>query len=121
MLFDTVWQKSWTETNMCWWSVAKNSKQVCIGHEAGCGSYSIIGRRIKRIVNRSPFLHNVEIICSSIARYVKNCYWLSNRLFIIGGEKIQPVKGTTQGDLAAMVIYAIAITPMILILVEISL
>ena len=44
-----------------------------------------------------------------------------NCLFIIGGGKTQPIEGTTQGDLAAMEIYAIATVPMILMLVEISL
>ena len=72
-------------------------------------------------VNRNAFLHNVEIICPSIARYVKNCYSLSNRLFIVGGEEIQSMEGTFQGDPAAMEIYAIAIVPMILMLVDISL
>ena len=40
-------------------------------------------------------------------------------LFIIGGEEIQSMEGTTQSDSAAMVIYAIAIVPLILMLVEI--
>ena len=40
---------------------------------------------------------------------------------MIGGEECQSVEGTTQGDLAAIVIYAIAIIPVILIVVEISL
>ena len=47
-----------------------------------------------------------------------------NCLFIIGGGKTQSIEGTTQGDLAAMEIYAIATIPtipMILMLVEISL
>ena len=56
-------------------------------------------------------LHNVEVICPSIARYVKNCYYVNSRLFIIGGGEIQSMEGTTQGDPAAMVIYAIAIIP----------
>ena len=40
---------------------------------------------------------------------------------MIGGEECQSVEGTTQGDLAAIVIYAIAIIPVILMVVEISL
>ena len=44
-----------------------------------------------------------------------------NCLFIIGGGKTQSIEGTTQGDLAAMEIYAVATVPMILMLVEISL
>ena len=70
-------------------------------------------------INRNVFLHNVEVTCPSIARYVKNCYSVNSRLFIIGGGDIQNMEGTTQGDPAAKVIYAIAIIPLILMLVEI--
>ena len=72
-------------------------------------------------VNKNAFLHNVETMCPSIAQYVKNCYSLSNRLFIVGGGEIQSIEGTTQGDPAAMAIYAIAIVPKILMLLDISL
>ena len=71
--------------------------------------------------NRNTFLHNVKIIWPSITRYVKNCYSLRNRLFIIGGGEIQSIEGAAQGDPVAMSIYAIAIIPMIFMLVEISL
>ena len=70
-------------------------------------------------INRNVFLHNVEVICPSIARYVKNCYSVNSRFFIIGDGEIQSMEGTKQGDPAAMVIYAIAIIPLILMLVEI--
>ena len=69
-------------------------------------------------INRNIFLHNVEVICPSVARYVKNCYSVNSRLFIIAGEEIQSMEGTTQGDPAAKVIYAIAIIPLILMLVD---
>ena len=72
-------------------------------------------------VNRNTFLHNVEIICPSVARYVKNCYSLCNHLLNTGGGEIQSMEGITQGDPVVMAIYAIAIVPMILMLVEISL
>ena len=39
-------------------------------------------------VNRNAFLHNVEIACLSAARYLRNCYSLSTRLFIIGVGEI---------------------------------
>ena len=110
--------------------------QVCAGQDAGCESL-IHAMRTKyedqsakavllvdasnafNSINRNVFLHNVEVICPSIPRYVKNCYSLNCRLFIIGGGEIQSMEGTTQGDPAAMVIYAIAIIPLILMLVEI--
>ena len=40
-------------------------------------------------------------------------------LFITGGGEIHSIEGTTQGNPAAMVIYVIAIIPLILMLVEI--
>ena len=70
-------------------------------------------------INRNVFLHSVEVICPSIARYVKNCYSVNSQLFIIGGGEIQSMEGTTQGNPAAMVIYGIAIIQLILMLVEI--
>ena len=51
----------------------------------------------------------------------ENCYSLRYRLFIISGGEIQSMKGTTQGDSAAMTIYATIIISMILMLVEIIL
>ena len=69
-------------------------------------------------VNRNVFLHNVKIICPEIATFVTNCYALPSRLFIIGGKEILSAEGTTQGDPVAMPIYAIAIIPLILMILE---
>ena len=112
------------------------SLQVCAGQDAGCESLIHAMRTIYEdqsaeavllvnvsnafnSINRNVFLHNVEVICPSIARFVKNCYSVNSRLFIIGGGEVQSVEGTTQGDPAAMVIYATGIAPLILMLVEI--
>ena len=112
------------------------SLQVCAGQDAGSESLihamqpiyedqsaeavlSVDASNAFNSINRNVFLHNVEVICPSIARYVKNCYSVKSRLFIIGSGEIQSMEGTTQGDPAAMVIYAIAIIPLILTLVEI--
>ena len=69
-------------------------------------------------INRNVFLHNVAIICPDIAVYVKNCYSLHSRQLIIGGNEIRSCEGTTQGDPIAMAVYAIAIVPMILMIVD---
>ena len=71
-------------------------------------------------INRNVFLHNVTIICPAIAIYVKNCYSLHSRLFIIGGNEIRSCEGTTQGDPIAIAVYAIAIITMILMIVDIT-
>ena len=107
------------------------SLQVCAGQDVGCESLIHAMRRIYEdqssevvslvdasnafnSINRNVFLHNVEVACPSIARYVKNCFSVNSRLFIIGGGEIQSMERTTQCDLAAVVIYAIAIIPFIL-------
>ena len=112
------------------------SLQVCAGQDAGCESLIHAMRTIYEdqsaeavllvdasiafnSINRNVFLHIVEVICPSIARYVKNYYSVNSRLFIIGGGEIQSMEGTTQDDPAAVVIYAKAIIPLILMLVEI--
>ena len=112
------------------------SLQVCAGQDAGCEPLIHAMRTIYEdqsgeavllvdtsnafnSINKNVFLHNVEVICSSVARYVKNCYSVNSRLFIISSGEIQSMEGTTQDDPAAMVIYAVAIIPLILMLVEI--
>ena len=114
------------------------SLHVCTGYKAGCESLThaihavfeeqsaetvllVDASNAFSSVNGNAFLQNVEIKCPLIVKYVKNCYSLSNHFIIISGGEIQSIKGTTQGDPAAMVIYAIAIVPMILMLVEINL
>ena len=71
-------------------------------------------------INRNAFLHNVTIICLAIVIYVKNCYSLHSRLFIIGENKISSCEGTTQGDPIAMAVYAITIIAMIPMIVDIT-
>ena len=58
-------------------------------------------------ISRNVFLHNVTIICPAIAIYVKSCYSLYSRLFIIGGNEIRSCEGTTQGHPIAVAVYAI--------------
>ena len=77
------------------------SLQVCAGQDAGCELLIQAMRTIyedqsaKAVLlvdasnafnstNRNVVLHNVEVICPSIAQYVKNCYSVNSQLFIIG-------------------------------------
>ena len=71
-------------------------------------------------VNREVFLHNIKVVCPAIAVYVTNCYAIPSRLFIIGGHEIKSSEGTTQGDPIAMAVYATAIIPLILMIIEIT-
>ena len=68
-------------------------------------------------INRNAILHNITVLCPPVARYVRNCCYANTRLFFIGGTEIQSIEGTTQSDPTAMAIYAIAIIPLILMLV----
>ena len=113
------------------------SLQVCGGHEAGCeaaihamhtifeeeNTEAIIlidAANAFNSINRNVFLHNISIICPAITIYVHNCYSLPSRLFVIGGFEIKSCEGTTQGDPIAMSVYAIAIIPLMLMVLEIT-
>ena len=70
-------------------------------------------------VNRQVFLHNLCGICPPITTYVRNCYTLPSRLFIIGGTEMPSSEATTQRDPTAMSIYAITIVPLVLMIMGI--
>ena len=69
-------------------------------------------------INRKVFLHNISILCPAISTFVTNCYATPARLFVIGSSEIKSNEGTTQGDPVAMAIYALGITPLIMMMVE---
>ena len=52
------------------------------------------------------------------AKYFRNCYTLPSQFFIIGTREIQSAEWSTQGDPTAMAIYAIALIPLILVIVD---
>ena len=112
------------------------SLQVCAGHEAGCEAaihamhtifeeenteavLLVDAANAFNSVNREAFLHNIFVICPAIAIYVKNCYMIPSRMFVIGGFEISSSEGTTQGDPTVMAIYAIAVIPLVLMIIEI--
>ena len=69
-------------------------------------------------INRKVFLHNISILCPAISTFVASCYTTPVRLFVIGVTEIRSNEGTTQGDPVAMTIYAIGITPLIMMMFE---
>ena len=112
-------------------TLSVGSLQVCAGQEAGSEAAIHVIRSIFsqeeteavllvdaanafNCINREAFIHNTKIICPSLATFVENCYNHPSRLFILGGSEIKSSEGTTQGDPVAMLIYAIAIIPLIL-------
>ena len=117
--------------------ISVGSLQVCAEQEVGCESiihamHAIYEDKTCEAVplvdtsngfnsiKRNVFLHNVTIICPAITIYVKNCYSLHSRLFIIGRNEIRSCEETTQGDPVAMAVYAITIIRMILIIADLT-
>ena len=64
-------------------------------------------------LNRAAALHNIRVLCPSIATYAINTYREPSRLFIFGGQELRSSEGTTQGDPFAMSLYAISLQPLI--------
>ena len=63
-------------------------------------------------LNRVVALHNIRTICSPIATILINTYWIPAHHFV-RGETLLSEEGTTQGDLVAMPMYALATLPLI--------
>ena len=67
-------------------------------------------------VDRGELLHYSNLICPSIATSIHNCYFKPSLLFVIGRAEISSLESVIQEDPAPMTVYAITITPLILIL-----
>ena len=103
--------------------------QLCAGQEAACeaGVYAmrtqLVDNDVKVVLlvdaanafnslNREAALQNIHVLCPTIAPMLTNTYRNPARLFI-SGENIISCEGTTQGDPLAMVMYALAMMPLI--------
>ena len=112
---------------------AAGNLQVCAGHQAGgeaaihamretyeqeeCEAVLLVdASNAFNSINRKATLHNIKIKCPSLATYIENTYKQPANLFIInnnnsrGGEVIQSMEGTTQGDPVAMAMYALGLS-----------
>ena len=113
------------------------SLQVCAGEETGAEAAIHAAHDISKAhttetvllidaenafnaINRKSILHNISVICPIISAYINNSYNTPGRLFIIGGTETVSKEGTTQGDPAAMVAYALGVTPLTQHLLEIT-
>ena len=102
------------------------SFQVCAGQNAGAeaainamqGKFNneeteavllIDAENTFNSINSTAMIHNIPVLCPIISTYIKNCYNVLARLFVIGGREILSREGTTQGDPTAMAAYAIAV------------
>ena len=105
--------------------------QVCAGIEGGCeaaihsmreifedeeneAALLIDATNAFNAANRCATLHNISILCPAFYTYLCNTYRMVIRLFIPAWAKeIGSFKGTTQGDPAAMPMYALSVVPLI--------
>ena len=104
--------------------------QLCAGQDGGCEAVVHAMRNIFQAseteavllvdatnafnsINRKAALHNISVVCPSLAQTLINTYQAPVRLFVQGGGEIASTEGTTQGDPLAMAMYAIATTPLI--------
>ena len=110
--------------------LAAGPLQTCAGHQAGCEAAIHAMKEIESMVeteamllvdatnafntlNRKAALHNIRILCPAISNVLNNTYSKPARLFVVGGEEILSLEGTTQGDPLAMAMHALALTPLI--------
>ena len=77
-----------------------------------CIAYSKLTNAFNAL-NRAAALHNIRVLCPTIATYAINTYREPARLFITGGKELKSAEGTTQGDPLAMSLYAISLQPLI--------
>ena len=67
-------------------------------------------------LNRKAALHNIRELCPPFARFLNNTYQNHARMIIndqVNTDSILSEEGSTQGDVAAMAMYAIGIRPLI--------
>ena len=109
---------------------ASDSLQVCAGHKSVSEAAIHAMRNIFEAdetdaallidasnafnaLNRAAALHNIRVLCPTLATYVINTYRQPARLFITGGEELISAEGTTQSDPLSMSLYAISLQPLI--------
>ena len=90
---------------------ASGSLQVCAGHKSGSEAAIHAMRNIFEAdemdavllidasnafnaLNRAAGLHNIRVLCPTLATYVINTYGQPVRLFITGGEELISAEGT---------------------------
>ena len=95
--------------------------QLCAGQDGGCEAVVHAMRNIFQAseteavllvdatnafnsINRKAALHNISVVCPSLAQTLINTYQAPVRLFVQGGGEIASTEGTTQGDPLAMAI-----------------
>ena len=109
---------------------ATGSVKLCAGHDAGSEApihaiYDMFNdddtKAILMVnasntfnsINREAFFHNTKVLCPALATFINNCCSIPSDLFVQGDKRLKSLEGTTQGDPAAMAIYALVIAPLL--------
>ena len=109
---------------------ASGSLRVCTGHKSGSKAAIHTMRELFEhdnsnavllihtsnafnSLNRAAALHNISVLCPSIATYTINTDREPTRLFIVGRQELRSFEGTMQGNPLAMSLYAISLQPLI--------
>ena len=115
---------------------AAGSLQLCAGQEAGIeaavhamqsmmqeddteGVLLVDASNAFNSVNRLAMLHNVQLVCPTLGTIAINLYRTSSELHV-GNSIVWSAEGTTQGDPLAMPLYALAISPLVSRLTDLS-
>ncbi len=105
--------------------------QVCAGQEGGCeaaihsmremlederneAALLIDASNAFNSTNRIAALHNISILCPAFFPFLCNTYRVHIRLFVPAWKtELSSQEGTTQGDPAAMPMYALSVVPLL--------
>ena len=113
-------------------SRAAGKLQLCAGQQAGgeaaihamrqifasddCEAVLLLdAKNAINSINRKTMLHNINMKCPPLAKYVENTYSDPSSLYINDSEKnsakvLKSMEGTTQGDPVAMAMYALGLS-----------
>ena len=108
---------------------AAGSLQLCAGQDAGSEAaahavYMFNEENTEAVlmvdasnafnsINREAFLHKTKVLCPALTMFINTCHSIPSDLFAQGGKRLKSLEETTQGDPAAMAIYALGITPLL--------
>ena len=103
---------------------AVGNLQLCVGQQAGaeaavhaakeifadkeCEAVLLIDASYTfNTINRQAMLHNISVLCPTLAIYVKNTYKVFPSLLVAKDLELKSEEGTTQGDPIAVEAYAL--------------
>ncbi len=93
---------------------AVHSMKITFNQEGSEGMLLVDATNAFNTLNRAVALHNIKEICPSFYCFLNNCYKSPSNLFISGSTDSPPIlsqEGATQGDPAAMPMYALVQNP----------